>query len=268
MYDIEEREIRSLCTEAVFERGRNYRQEGRIHHLARFDDEITAQVQGTRRYDVRVDLSVSDFSPHCTCPYDGPGACKHVVAVFLDVAADPPADESGRIEAILDRIDADELHAFVREACANDPDLRERFFARFGDIADVSADEFRNRVEQRFEQHTDEYPVVVETIDFSDLFEIAENYRDREQYRAAAKVYRGLIEGLDDNAHLVDAAYDHYARVFQSALDGYVDCIVAADLDESNLAMYVQFLEERLRNGSAVHREQIEAALEEFGGRR
>jgi uncharacterized Zn finger protein len=267
MCDIEERDIRSLCTEAVFERGRNYRQEGRVHHLARFGDEITAQVQGSRRYDVHVDLSASDVSPHCTCPYEAPGACKHVIAVLLDVAADPPADESGRIEAILDRIDAEELHVFVREACANDPDLRERFFARFGDIADVSADEFRNRVEQRFEQHTDEYPVVVEAIDFSDLFEIAENYRDREQHRAAAKVYRGLIEGLGENANLVDAAYDHYARTFQSALDGYVDCIVAADPDEDEIDARVQFLEEQLQEGTAVYREQIEAALEELESR-
>lgn len=268
MCDIEERDIRSVCTEAVFERGRNYRREGRIHHLARFGDEITAKVQGSRRYDVRIDFSASDVSSHCTCPYDGPGACKHVVAVLLDVAADPPADESERIGAILDRIDADELHAFLREACANDPELRERFFARFGGIDDVSADEFRSRVKKRFEQHTDEYPVVVEAIDFSDLFEIAENYRDRARYRAAAKVYCGLIEGLDENAHLVDAAYDHYARTFQSALDGYIDCIVAADLDEDEIDAHVQFLEEQLQEGTAIYREQIEAALEELEARR
>lgn len=28
------------------------------------------------------------------CPYDWPGAGKHVVSVVLEVAADPPADES------------------------------------------------------------------------------------------------------------------------------------------------------------------------------
>jgi len=46
---------------------------------------------------VTVELGGRGIDAQCTCPYDGPGDCKHVVAVLLDVAAGPPDDESERI---------------------------------------------------------------------------------------------------------------------------------------------------------------------------
>ncbi|MDS0278516.1 SWIM zinc finger family protein [Halomicroarcula sp. S1AR25-4] len=99
---IDEAEIRERCTDAVFERGQNYRAKGRIGRLTRFGEVVTADVQGSRSYDVTVDLSTTAFEATCTCPYDGPGICKHVVAVLLDVAEQPPADERDQIAGLLD----------------------------------------------------------------------------------------------------------------------------------------------------------------------
>ena len=77
---ITEDTIRGLCTAAVYERGETYLSEGRIQQLTRFDDTVTAVVRGSHDYDVRLDLAADEFDPYCSCPYDGPGVCKHVAS--------------------------------------------------------------------------------------------------------------------------------------------------------------------------------------------
>ncbi|WP_210424895.1 SWIM zinc finger family protein [Halorussus halobius] len=37
-------------------------------------------------------MTASAFAPTCSCPYAGPGACKHVVAVLLALTGELPAD--------------------------------------------------------------------------------------------------------------------------------------------------------------------------------
>ncbi|TMT81824.1 hypothetical protein E2L06_15410 [Haloterrigena sp. H1] len=49
------------------------------------------------------------MNTRCTCPYDGAGDCKHVVAVLLSLATDPPADVSDQIEVVLDDVSAGDL---------------------------------------------------------------------------------------------------------------------------------------------------------------
>ena len=267
---INEGTIRDRCTDAVFERGRNYRGEGRIQRIERFDEVITAAIRGSRLYDVTVDLGGSAVDPQCTCPYEGAGDCKHVVAVLLEVAADPPPDESERVETVLDDVSSADLRAFVLDALTHEPELRDQFLARFDDTTSKSADEYRAEVDHLFDQHMEDYPVVVEAIDFSRLFDVAEQYRERDCHLAAATVYRGLFEGIDNNIHLVDAAYDHYAKTFQSALDGYVDCVPAANLDPEEFESYASVIDERALTevGSEIHREQFTKALDELENRR
>jgi hypothetical protein len=96
---------------AVFERGRDYRGEGRIQHIGRFGDVVTAGVSGSQLYDVTVELDGAESTTQCTCPYEGPGDCKHTIAVLLEVAVNPPMDESERIEPVLETVSDDDLRA-------------------------------------------------------------------------------------------------------------------------------------------------------------
>ncbi|WP_340097955.1 SWIM zinc finger family protein [Salinibaculum salinum] len=225
--------IRNLCTDAVFERGQTYRKEGHIQQLDRFGDTVTARVQGTELYETSLHFDSDEFDPHCTCPYSSPGECKHVVAVLLAVADEMPDDENEHIEELLTDISTEDLRAFVREELIRDPEMRERFLAEFSDKPRVSPEEYRQEVDRLFDQHTKEYPVVTGAIDFSQLIDLAERYRENDKYEQAAAVYRGLSEGIAENMNLVDGAYDHYAQTFQSALDAYVDCVTEADLPVS-----------------------------------
>ena len=259
--NVDRETIENRSTDAVFERGKNYRDEGRIQHLDRFDDLVTATVSGSNLYDVTVKFGGKRIDTRCTCPYDGGGDCKHVVAVLLDIAASPPQDESERVEAVLDDVSTDDLRKFVRDALAEHAELREQFLARFGDDH-KSVDEYREEIAQLFEQHAD--PAVFEAIDFSRFFEIAEQYRDRDRYLAAATVYRAVFEEVDEKSNWIDGSYDHYARTIQTALDGYADCILATDPTPEEFDTYAGVLEARASTEPPINNEQFWRALDDL----
>nr|WP_272494357.1 SWIM zinc finger family protein [Natronomonas aquatica] len=94
--NVDRETIRNRSSDAVFERGENYRDERRIQRLDRFDDLVTAAVSGSNLYDVTVDFSGRGIDTRCTCPYDGGGDCKHVVAVL-------PRARLGRVPSHAER---------------------------------------------------------------------------------------------------------------------------------------------------------------------
>ncbi|WP_042664213.1 SWIM zinc finger domain-containing protein [Haloferax sp. ATB1] len=262
--DVTEDAVRDICTDAVFERGEQYREEGRIHEMHRVDTTVTAVVSGSRQYDVRIDLAPDGFAPWCDCPYDGPGACKHVVAVLLQCVDDRPPDEGDRLDTALDGADAAELRAFLRDELATDADLRARFLACVGEPTSQSVDELRTAIDRRFEETNPEYHVVFEPIDFTQWFDLANEYREQERDASAAIVYRALVESLDDNMERVDGAYDHFSRAFSRALNGYVDCVAAAERDADAVADAIGFLNERVTSGTPFLSEHFERAAVEL----
>lgn len=261
--NIDERIIRGLCTDAVFERAKKYRNESRIRRIEQFSDVITAEVQGSDLYDVVVEPSKNSIDARCTCPYRGPGECKHVVTVLLDVVNDPPDDESERVEPVIEDVRPDDLRAFVRDVLAEDPDLRERFLARFSD-GDKSIEKYREKIQILFDQHTQDYPVVTDAIDFSHFFKLAALYRDGDRYRAAATVYRALFEAIDDNWNRIDAAYDHYARTIQTALDGYVECVLEANPSAEEFEQYTENLAKRTSSRPGATSKPFQRALDDL----
>lgn len=263
--DIDIETIQDRCTDALFERGQTYRKENRIRRISRFDTVLTAEVQGSNFYNVTVECAERDLDVHCTCPYDGLGDCKHIVAVLLQTVSDSPPDKSNRVDDILDNRSKDELRSFLQEVLSRNPKLCDQFLARFGEKTCKSASEYREKVDKLFETHSLADGLVFEAIDFSHLFDLAEQYQNRGQYRAAAAIHRGVFEGIDDNIQLVDAAYDHYARSFQVALDGYVESVQQADLDPEEFESFSSVLETRTSTGTDFHREQFGRALEKLG---
>ncbi|TKX72201.1 MULTISPECIES: SWIM zinc finger domain-containing protein [Halorubrum] len=262
--DVTEGTVREICTDAVFERGERYLSEDRILDIHRIDTTVAAVVSGSRQYDVRVDLSAGGFDPWCNCPYDGPEACKHIVAVLLRCIDDCPPDEGDELDAALEAADADDLREFLRETLVTDASARERFFARFGESSTRSVADLRAAIDRQFEETNPDYFVVFEPIDFSEWFDLASEYRDQGRYASAAVVYRALVESLDENMERVDGAYDHFSQGFTRALDGYVDCVAAGDVDADGIADAVAFLEDRAVSGTSFLAEHFERAATEL----
>jgi len=262
--DVSEDKVRNICTDAVFERGEEYLADGRIREIHRVDTTVTAVVSGSRQYDLWIDLAADGVDPWCDCPYDGPGACKHAVAVLLRCAGRLPEDGGNGLDAALDGADTDELRTFLREEFAINADLRDRFLARVGESPTRSADDLRASIDRQFEETNPEYYVVFEPIDFTQWFDLANEYGEQERYASAAIVYRALIESLDDNMDRVDGAYDHFSSAFSRALDGYVNCVEATERDADAVTDAITFLDERATSGTSFLAEHFERAATEL----
>ena len=76
--------LRTLAGKLVYERGAAYSQRGQVLSWVEAAETITAQVQGTQRYEVRLWLRTGQLQYSCTCLFAAEGAfCKHLVAVGL-----------------------------------------------------------------------------------------------------------------------------------------------------------------------------------------
>ena len=104
--------IRQCANYNVYLRGQRYYRRGAVTNLQYGDAPglLTAQVQGTRRYDVTITSQGRSLRYYCSCPahtaYEG--FCKHVVAVMLALSREQPAapaepDETSRVDELLQR---------------------------------------------------------------------------------------------------------------------------------------------------------------------
>ncbi len=62
---------------------------GRIRNAQRMGNRLWAQVQGTRLYEVSVEVEPQSILATCTCHYSWGGHCKHMVALLLAWVRDP-----------------------------------------------------------------------------------------------------------------------------------------------------------------------------------
>jgi hypothetical protein len=261
----------TISSDTLAERGNNDLAETVTAYHAGLRDERRASIEAALHTDecagvwstsaLELGVDIGSLDTNCTCPYDGSGDCKHVVAVLLEIADGPPQDESERVEEVLADVSAGDLRGFVRDALADYPELREQFLAQFGDDH-RSVEEYREEIAKLFEQHAD--PGVYDAIDFSQFFETAEQYRDRDRYLAAATVYRAAFEEVDEKYKWVDGAYDHYAKTIQQAIDGYGDCILATGPTPEEFDEYAGVLEARATTDLALNSEQFWRALDDL----
>lgn len=262
---VDDADVRDLCTDAVFERGATYHRDGRVREVHRIGETVTARVRGSESYDVRIESGDDGdvTAAQCSCPYDGPGLCKHVVAVSLAMG-EGDCEDGPDLESHLERASDDDLREFTRQALRHHPDLREQFLSIVGEPPDRSIEEYREDVDALFEEHTEEYPVVVNAIDFSRVTDLAERYRERRAYEEAARVYAGLADAIAASANLVDGAYDHYAQTHRNALEGYVDCVKSADLDDEAFEEYAGHLASRRQAVVDYYADQYARALQDL----
>jgi uncharacterized Zn finger protein len=81
---LDQRALRRMAGPASFERGEDYFVSGQVKAIAEEEGTITAKVQGTQPYRVKLWIEKGDLEYSCTCPVGADGEfCKHCVAVGL-----------------------------------------------------------------------------------------------------------------------------------------------------------------------------------------
>jgi len=240
--------IRDLCTSEVFDRARNYRDEERIERIDRFDETVSAAVQGSQPepYEVEIQFVDGAVEPEnvdatCTCPYDWGGYCKHIIAVLLELAGGDIdlEDEREAVERVLSDAHPEELREFLRDESERDADLRRRLLTRFEEQDTQSLYDYKKEMSQ---QYRGPYTYQYEGPDFSEFYDLAETHRKQGNPLEAATIYRAMSEVRIEN---MDMVQDYYGEDFETELDAFIECIREADLDHEEKREYIDYLFER-----------------------
>ncbi|TFH49995.1 MAG: hypothetical protein E4G89_04010 [Methanothrix sp.] len=259
MIDLDEDDLRQMCTESSFDRGERYFEEGRVRIKEATTTRVKAVVSGTNDYQVEIELD-EEFSGECDCPYDWDGLCKHIVATFLavirdDVEIEPLMNKSSceleDTEQLLKRADADALRSFLLSEMEQRADLRNRFKAVFGKKGEGrSLNDYRAEAESLYDDVEDHgYVPYGEDIDFSSLSDLAELYIQKSDFLEAAKIYQALSEVIAEKMDEVDDSDGNYGGEFTDSLEAFTDCIFKAGLDADGRRPYIKHLFDKYLRG-------------------
>ncbi|MFS8096186.1 SWIM zinc finger family protein [Lentzea alba] len=184
--------VRKLTDARSFERGERYFAAGQVRRVTVDGSTVTAMVDGTRTYRVRLDVTPAGLSGRCSCPYGSDGVfCKHCVAASLawldhggEVGQQRPKPLSDkRLRLFLRGRDQEWLIDQLMTAAKSDRLLRARLAAAAGDEDAFDDRDIRARLER--------------AIDIPDFVD----------YGAAYGYFLHVGEALDEVERLVDAGF-------------------------------------------------------------
>ena len=122
--------IQEQATDRSYERGREYFLSGAFYTPAWQTTPggiaLTSRCSGSSdHYSLRVELDQNGIiSTSCTCPYDGGGDCKHIVALLLKYLHQPEKfSEQKSVADLLSGLDKESLIALITRLVKRDPDL-------------------------------------------------------------------------------------------------------------------------------------------------
>jgi len=114
--------LRLAAGSRSYSRGEDYFQRGAVHHLYCDGEQLTADVNGTHVYRVRITNDDGRLDGECSCPVGRDGDfCKHLVALgltYLDRQKNAPAENNKSVfswKDCLRKCDKDELIKIILE---------------------------------------------------------------------------------------------------------------------------------------------------------
>jgi hypothetical protein len=149
--------VRKLADARSFERGERYFAAGHVRRVTVDGSTVTASVDGTRTYRVRLDVTQKGLRGSCSCPYGAEGVfCKHCVAASLawleqggEVGEPRPKPLSDkRLRLFLRGCDQEWLIDQLMTAAKSDPLLRARLAAAAGQENTFDDRDVRARLER------------------------------------------------------------------------------------------------------------------------
>jgi len=90
-----EDDLRKVMRSKSLRRARGY--VDRVRNPVRAGQTLTAQVRGSRLYEVEIDVEPTGISARCSCPYNWGGYCKHIGAVLLKWMQSPGSFAAGDV---------------------------------------------------------------------------------------------------------------------------------------------------------------------------
>jgi uncharacterized Zn finger protein len=124
---LSEAAVRSRASAQSFSRGEDYYRSGAVVSVEKRGNTLLAQVEGSsyEPYAVTIELQGTGVAEAaCTCPYEGGGACKHIVAVLLTIIRRPDqVSERPAVTDLLAGLGQDDLRGLWVELLSEQPRL-------------------------------------------------------------------------------------------------------------------------------------------------
>ncbi|MFD5825443.1 SWIM zinc finger domain-containing protein [Lentzea sp. NPDC060358] len=207
--------VRKLADEKSFERGERYFAAGQVRRIEVDGATVTAAVDGTRTYRVRLEVTPKGLRGRCSCPYGAEGVfCKHCVATSLawleqggevgEPRAKPLSDK--RLRLFLRGCEQEWLIDELMRAAKSDRVLRARLAAAAGQRDAFDDHDIRERLERAidipdFVDHAEAYGYFLHVGDALDEVErlVGAGFAD-----AAIALAEHALELLETAAERVD----------------------------------------------------------------
>ncbi len=242
---LNEKDVRLLFEEKIFDRGIKYFEQGRILRPFVYNDNIMADCQGTlpEDYHIRVDLRDGNFVASCTCPY-APGYCKHIASVMYAWLHKPEMfKDLGQSERLLKRMDKGSLVEIVMDMIKYDPDVvyvvNLRLLPR-KELPGFIDREMKNIFSDEFV----DYLNVREIVKKLDIFrEYASDIFKDGDVDTATIVLQPAIDMIIDNYTKLDDSDGLMRNFFSSVMDLYGDIIPEYRMEGERRRLMGQALE-------------------------
>ena len=119
--------IRQHTTPQSFQRGHSYYQGGAVISLVQRGTMLQAEVEGSAYEPFRITIHCDPGGVRdvvCTCPYDGDGWCKHIVAALLACVHEPDRiEQRPSLEQLLEPLTREQLQSVLRTLATEHPEL-------------------------------------------------------------------------------------------------------------------------------------------------
>ncbi len=273
--------LHNLAGVRSFERGENYFESGCVGRLAEYQNRVTASVQGTQKYVLKLYVENGGLRHDCTCPVGRDGSfCKHCVAVGLawleqhekasgsrGTHRDPPPTMDD-VRAYLVELSKETLVDILMDQSLEDERLRERLLMRAathrakssGGRLDVRS--FINAIDNAIEEQDDvsycEAAGYARGID--DAVDAIENLLKDGHGTEAVEVIEHAFHAVEEAIERVDDSDGHLGSILERLAELHFAACTKAKLDPEVLAERLLDLELRAEYG------EFRGAVERYAG--
>jgi hypothetical protein len=232
--NLKEEDLRSLCSEAVLERGFDYYRQKRVLHPIIGNDHMRAEVAGSSYEPYRVEIrakgsNIKDLSISCTCPYED-GVCKHAIALLYTWIRAPSSFSSIKLlDVNLERLSKEQLLNILRKLFEEEPSLISiiKFHSdiELGEPGDTAR--IRNELDEIFGGYVDYKSVTGLIRKLNWVNQIAEELASKGNYEKAGTICSLIVQKCAKEGGIVDDSDGSLGEFLDGVVTLYGECVKA-----------------------------------------
>ena len=244
-FNLENKDVKALCSRQVYDRGLAYFREGRVSNTQIHGMMLRGDVQGSESRSYRIKIEYDNKSRRliskCTCPFDQEEFCKHSITLLLHWIH--RREEFLNVDLVLKELrnkSKDELLTLIEEGIRMNPDI-------IFHVSSLHSKTFKKRLEALFSNQVDYYNV-------HELIEKLEEVRNRanklfvsNNVQESLNIVRDIIELCIKNYDVVDDSDGMLAEFIEGSLKLYarilhalnVEWTIKQKIHEDNWKMFI-----------------------------